>query len=111
MQTHAYFRKAFGLGFDFYEGPSLNLYIGPLTIEFIASPTDADGGEAPRGGVHIDPMSGECQHSWTNWGTPETMEMPTFSMFGDDSPKASVDATVQTRHCLKCNLHQRVRVS
>lgn len=61
-----------------------------------------------------DPASGECQHSWGNWGTPETMEMGQsygIISLGGEMPRASVSAITQTRKCLKCNLHQCARIS
>lgn len=112
MKVHAYFRKAFGIGFDAYGADDhlyLDIYLGPLTIEFMGR--DGESGDDAVSTDKRDPASGECQHSWSNWSALEQMEMPTFNMFGGDSPKASVDAVVQTRKCLKCNLHQRARIS
>lgn len=51
-------------------------------------------------------MGGECDHLWTNWSEPEqlTVGVPASIFTGEVRAEA---ATVQSRHCMKCNYYQR----
>lgn len=100
MNIELYFRRAFGLGFDAYKdgtGYCLDVYLGPLTIEFGVGPKK--GQEDAR-----DPAAGECQHSWSNWTEPARDAIAVPSMFGGSVERQGL---LQERHCLKCNFYQR----
>jgi len=47
----------------------------------------------------------QCVHLWTNWTEPTESTVKVGALF---SPETSDhDVLLQTRKCLKCNLHQR----
>lgn len=50
-------------------------------------------------------MDGPCDHLWSDWSDPESVEVTWISWSGEQT---SLDKLFQVRHCFACNRHERL---